>query len=133
MQPITAYKTQDGKIFESKELAQEHEFGQMLTDQLDEFSQHEGCPYPDGVANQQMRKSIIAWERSKMSVQSALSIDVLQLTVRSVNVLKAENIYTIRELIAFSKNDLLKVPNMGRKSLDEIIEALRQKNLNLSA
>ena len=132
MKPITAFKTQDGKLFESKEQAQDHEFGQMLTDQLDEFSKQEDCPYPDGVANSQMRKSIIAWEKSKLRIDSVFSIDVLQLSVRTVNVLKAENIYTLKALLAYEKKDLLKIPNMGRHSLNEIIEALRRQSLFLS-
>jgi hypothetical protein len=36
MQIISAYKTPDGMIFESKEQAQDHEFGQMLTDRIDQ-------------------------------------------------------------------------------------------------
>lgn len=133
MKPITAYKTPDGKLFESKELAQDHEFGQLLTERLDEFSKQDGCPYPDGVANSQMRKSITAWERAKMKLERIGTVDDLQLTVRIVNCLKAENIYTISDLLSCTENDLLKTPNLGRNSLAEIKAALDQRNLALAS
>ncbi len=47
-------------------------------------------------------------------------VDDLELTVRSANCLKAENIYYIGDLIQRSENELLKAPNLGRKSLNEI-------------
>jgi len=47
-------------------------------------------------------------------------VDDLELTVRSANCLKAENIFYIGDLIQRSENELLKAPNLGRKSLNEI-------------
>jgi DNA-directed RNA polymerase alpha subunit len=131
MKSITAYKTKDGKIFESKDDATDHVFGWLLTDRLDEFSKQEDCPYPDGVANSQMRKSIIAWERDKQRLIHTGPIDDLQLTQRTTSVLKAEGIYAISDLIQIERKELLKTPNMGRKSLEEIIEALRQRGMGL--
>ena len=52
------------------------------------------------------------------------SIDDLELTVRSHNCLTAENIKTIGQLVTKTENDLLKTPNLGRKSLKEIKEEL---------
>ena len=132
MTPITAYRTPDGKLFESKEQAQDHELGQLLTERLDEFSKSDGCPYPDGVANSQMRKSIIAWERAKQKLESVGFVKDLGLTVRTVNCLLAENIFTISDLLSWTKYALLKTPNIGRKSLNEIIEALKQRDLGLA-
>jgi DNA-directed RNA polymerase alpha subunit len=54
----------------------------------------------------------------------AKSIDDLELTVRSHNCLTAENIKTIGQLVTKTENDLLKTPNLGRKSLKEIKEEL---------
>ncbi|MDA8094389.1 MAG: DNA-directed RNA polymerase subunit alpha [Betaproteobacteria bacterium] len=58
-------------------------------------------------------------------------VDDLELTVRSANCLKAENIYYIGDLIQRSENELLKTPNLGRKSLNEIKEVLAAKGLTL--
>ena len=58
-------------------------------------------------------------------------VDDLELTVRSANCLKAENIYYIGDLIQRSETELLKTPNLGRKSLNEIKEVLAAKGLTL--
>jgi DNA-directed RNA polymerase subunit alpha len=58
-------------------------------------------------------------------------VDDLELTVRSANCLKAENIYYIGDLIQRSENELLKTPNLGRKSLNEIKEVLASRGLTL--
>ena len=59
------------------------------------------------------------------------AVDELELTVRSANCLKAEQIYYIGDLIQKSEQDLLRTPNLGRKSLNEIKEVLTEKNLEL--
>jgi len=58
-------------------------------------------------------------------------IDDLELTVRSANCLKAENIYYIGDLIQKTEVELLKTPNLGKKSLTEIKEVLAQRGLSL--
>lgn len=58
-------------------------------------------------------------------------VDELELTVRSANCLKAENIYYIGDLIQRSETELLKTPNLGRKSLNEIKEVLAARGLTL--
>jgi DNA-directed RNA polymerase subunit alpha len=58
-------------------------------------------------------------------------VDDLELTVRSANCLKAENIFYIGDLIQRSENELLKAPNLGRKSLNEIKDVLASKGLTL--
>ena len=58
-------------------------------------------------------------------------VDELELTVRSANCLKAENIYYIGDLIQRTENELLKTPNLGRKSLNEIKEVLAARGLTL--
>lgn len=59
------------------------------------------------------------------------SVDSLELTVRSANCLKAENIHYIGDLIQKSEIELLKTPNLGKKSLTEIKEILSNKGLCL--
>ncbi len=58
-------------------------------------------------------------------------VDDLELTVRSANCLKAESIYYIGDLVQRSENELLKTPNLGRKSLNEIKEVLAARGLTL--
>jgi len=58
-------------------------------------------------------------------------VDDLELTVRSANCLKAESIYYIGDLIQRSENELLKTPNLGKKSLTEIKDVLASKGLSL--
>ena len=58
-------------------------------------------------------------------------VDDLELTVRSANCLKAEHIYYIGDLIQRSEVELLKTPNLGKKSLTEIKDVLASRGLSL--
>ncbi len=58
-------------------------------------------------------------------------VDDLELTVRSANCLKAEHIRCIGDLIQKTEHELLKTPNLGRKSLDEIQSQLDSRGLKL--
>lgn len=58
-------------------------------------------------------------------------VDDLELTVRSANCLKAESIYYIGDLIQRTEVELLKTPNLGKKSLTEIKDVLAQRGLSL--
>ncbi|WP_419420028.1 DNA-directed RNA polymerase subunit alpha [Legionella sp. D16C41] len=58
-------------------------------------------------------------------------VDDLELTVRSANCLKAENIYYIGDLVQKTENELLKTPNLGKKSLTEIKDVLASRSLSL--
>jgi DNA-directed RNA polymerase subunit alpha len=58
-------------------------------------------------------------------------VDDLELTVRSANCLKAENIYYIGDLIRRTEVELLKTPNLGKKSLTEIKDVLASRGLSL--
>lgn len=58
-------------------------------------------------------------------------VDELELTVRSANCLKAENIYYIGDLVQRTEMELLKTPNLGKKSLTEIKEVLATRGLSL--
>lgn len=59
------------------------------------------------------------------------SVDDLELTVRAANCLKAEDIYYIGDLVQRSESDLLKTPNLGKKSMNEIKSVLTQHGLSL--
>ena len=92
----------------------------VLVEQLSVFADLEGMPIA---------------ETPKLSAQVdpilMRPVDDLDLTVRSANCLKAENIYYIGDLIQRTENELLKTPNLGRKSLNEIKEVLATRGLTL--
>ncbi|MBO5224312.1 MAG: DNA-directed RNA polymerase subunit alpha [Clostridia bacterium] len=59
------------------------------------------------------------------------SIDEMELSVRSFNCLKRAGIHTVEDLTKKSEEDMLKVRNLGRKSLDEVIQKLQSYGLSL--
>jgi DNA-directed RNA polymerase subunit alpha len=60
-----------------------------------------------------------------------MKIDMLDLSVRASNCLKRANIYTLADLVDHSEDDLSKIRNLGRKSIDEIIEKLKSQGYDL--
>jgi len=72
-------------------------------------------------------------EKSETEIDPILvrPVDDLELTVRSANCLKAENIYYIGDLIQRTEVELLKTPNLGKKSLTEIKDVLGTHGLSL--
>jgi DNA-directed RNA polymerase subunit alpha len=60
-----------------------------------------------------------------------MSIDELELSVRSYNCLKRAGINTVQELISKSPEDMMKVRNLGRKSLEEVLAKLKDLGLEL--
>ncbi len=70
-------------------------------------------------------------EKESMNPLYVRPVDDLELTVRSANCLKAENIYYIGDLVQKTEADLLKTPNLGKKSLTEIQSVLASHGLSL--
>lgn len=70
-------------------------------------------------------------ERNNFDPVLLRPVDDLELTVRSANCLKAENIYYIGDLVQKTENELLKTPNLGKKSLTEIKDVLASRSLSL--
>ena len=96
----------------------------ILVEQLAVFAQLEGNELPGFGAP-------AAGREAKFDPILLRPVDELELTVRSANCLKAENIYYIGDLIQRTENELLKTPNLGRKSLNEIKEVLASRGLTL--
>ena len=67
------------------------------------------------------------------SLQLAMTIDELDLSVRSFNCLKRANINTVADLISKTGEDMMKVRNMGKKSLDEVQKKLEMMGLSLAS
>ena len=60
-----------------------------------------------------------------------MNIDELELSVRSYNCLKRAGINTVEELCDRTPEDMMKVRNLGRKSLEEVLTKLKELNLSL--
>lgn len=61
-----------------------------------------------------------------------MSIDELELSVRSYNCLKRAGINTVEELTNKTSDDMMKVRNLGRKSLEEVLAKLKELGLSLN-
>lgn len=96
----------------------------ILMDQISVFAALEG-------AGEAYDGSVPARAQQQIDPVLLRPVDDLELTVRSANCLKAENIYYIGDLIQRTENELLKTPNLGRKSLNEIKEVLAARGLTL--
>ena len=60
-----------------------------------------------------------------------MTIEELDMSVRSYNCLKRAGINTVQELTQRTEEDMMKVRNLGRKSLEEVMEKLSELNLSL--
>jgi DNA-directed RNA polymerase subunit alpha len=98
----------------------------ILVEQLAAFAQLQGTDILDSFTAEPSRST--AFDPILLR-----PVDELELTVRSANCLKAENIYYIGDLIQRTETELLKTPNLGRKSLNEIKEVLASRGLTLGS
>ena len=92
----------------------------ILVDQLSVFAALEGTPTP-----------VEKPQAPKVDPMLLRPVDDLELTPRSSNCLKAQSIHYIGDLIQYTENDLLRTPNLGRKSLNEIKQVLAEHGLSL--
>lgn len=94
----------------------------ILRDQLGIFS---------GIEAPVMVESLAVAGKDDVNPFLSRPVDDLALTVRSTNCLKQENIFLIGDLVQRTENELMKTPNLGKKSITEISEVLAQHNLSL--
>jgi len=92
----------------------------ILVEQFSVFAALEGTPAP-----------VEKPQAPKVDPMLLRPVDDLELTPRSSNCLKAQSIHYIGDLIQYTENDLLRTPNLGRKSLNEIKQVLAEHGLSL--
>ena len=85
------------------------------------------------IESARIRISMSLDEVKEVKNVDATKIGNIPFTVRAYNCLRAEGIETIGDLLKYSERDLCKVPNMGRKSINDIKEVLASMNLMLKA
>ena len=97
----------------------------ILIDHLDLFAQIEVlAPIESIIQDEAQEETVDKYQQ--------LSIEELDLSVRSYNCLKRAGINTVQDLTARSENDMMKVRNLGRKSLEEVIAKLASMGLALA-
>lgn len=84
----------------------------------------------DNMANTNL---LVSREEDKVHKLMVMSIEDMDLSVRSYNCLKRAGINTVEDLIKKTEEDMLKVKNLGRKSLDEVIHKLESLGLGLKS
>ena len=68
---------------------------------------------------------------NKTPIDTALPITILDLTIRTKNVLRASDINTVAELVSLTINQIMKMPNSGRRTIEDITSVLQSHNLSL--
>jgi len=77
--------------------------------------------------------TVVEKDNNRPDTKLAMTIDELDLSVRSFNCLKRANINTVADLISKTGEDMMKVRNMGKKSLDEVQKKLEMMGLSLAS
>ena len=83
------------------------------------------------LAQEMLKRRQLVLEIKYIGDKSSQFVDELELTVRTSNCLKVAEIHTIGQLQQWTKNELLKLPNFGLKSLKEIVDQLGAIDLKL--
>ena len=89
------------------------------------------CLFIELVENMANSSILVSREEDKVHKLLVMSVEDMDLSVRSYNCLKRAGINTVEDLIKKSEDDMLKVKNLGRKSLDEVIHKLESLGLGL--
>jgi DNA-directed RNA polymerase subunit alpha len=83
------------------------------------------------LAMEMLKRRQLILETKYIGDKSSQFVDELELTVRTSNCLRVAEIHTIGQLQQWTKNELLKLPNLGSKSLKEIVDQLGAIGLKL--
>lgn len=84
------------------------------------------------VDNMGSKEILVSQDDEQKHEKLEMSIEDLELSVRSYNCLKRANINTVADLIKLSEEDMLKVRNLGKKSLDEVRKKIKELDLELT-
>ena len=103
---------------------------EVLISHLRQFREVAGLAY---YASDEEEVPQIVSENSPQNQCEQMTIEDLDLSVRSYNCLKRANINTVAELVAKSEDEMMKVRNLGRKSLEEVLAKLSELGLSLSS
>ena len=98
----------------------------ILTDQLNVFINFEDPAQISAVSDEEKAKDVLPFDPKLLK-----HVDELELSVRATNCLKNDKINWLGELVQKTENDMLKTPNFGRKSLNEIKAQLEAMGLSL--
>jgi DNA-directed RNA polymerase subunit alpha len=85
------------------------------------------------IAEEMLKRRHLVLEQMLLGDMPSMLVEELELTVRTSNCLKEAKIFTIGQLQQWTENELLRLPNLGRKSLKEVIEQLQARGLKLRA
>ena len=85
------------------------------------------------VDNMSEQNILVSQADDKAQKVMEMSVEDLDLSVRSYNCLKRANIHTVADLTRRTEDDMLKVRNLGRKSLEEVVKKLEELGLSLKA
>jgi DNA-directed RNA polymerase subunit alpha len=83
------------------------------------------------IAEEMLKRRHLVLEQMLLGDMPSMLVEELELTVRTSNCLKEAKIFTIGQLQQWTENELLRLPNLGRKSLKEVIEQLQARGLKL--
>lgn len=83
------------------------------------------------LASEMLNRRQLVLEQMLQGDKPSMLIDEVPFTVRTSNCLREANIYNVGQLQQWTENELLKLPNLGRKSLKEIIDELGLLGLQL--
>jgi len=124
MKQIAAFESSDGTIFKSESEAIAH-------DEIMEWAEFYRKIDPDlshRIGESDIKKIVSTWECLKATKQKEnikdQPISILNLTERTNRCLHAENITTVGSITQYTEDQMLKTPNLGRKALNEIKDAL---------
>ncbi len=84
------------------------------------------------VEDMESKEILVSRDDDKQSKALSMSIEELELSVRPLNCLKRAGIFTVDDLVKKTEDDMLKVRNLGRKSLDEVIKKLDSMGLSFN-